>query len=329
MMRTRRIPIAVAGAMTAAVALGGCDALNAFLMGSFGISGTPVPGPSGTVPTPTANPTALRTPEPTAPPAYLRTEVLTEFKTSPYLPLFTSPLINDGIGIFADASAGSTTGARRWGRDYKEPASLPPIEDMADVYVAGTSASRRAIVITRRRVDGIWLADFPWRKSLVKKAFQEEFQREALFEYGKDGWQLAGLSVATRRAAGATVGITEVQVQNGAAKTVYRKGDLVEQRIVRLESLASGLPGEPLTVSVTASGAAEAYVIAGGNRRQRLTRDGTGISARFTGTVPFPDVQGIGQIGIDVIATRTLEVVASEYDAALWGVPVARKGGAQ
>ena len=323
-MRTSSLPTMIAGALGGAATLGGCDVLSELLKPPIGITNTPAPGPG-----PATSPAPTPTPGQTVPPQYLRTEVLASLRLSPYYqPLFVAGLINDGIGIFATTNTGGVIGARRWGRDYKDPATQTDIADLADVFVAEAGGRRKAIVVLRRQVGGTWLGDFPWRKALVKKGILEEFQREALFEQTDTTWRLAGLSVGTQRPASRSVSITEVRITNGSDTTVYRKGDLVEDRILPLDRLAAGLPGETVKVTVTASGSAEAFVTSGGNRRQQLSRDGTGGVSRFTGDVTFPDVQGIGQLGIDVVATRTLEVVASEYDATIWGVPVVRKGGA-
>jgi hypothetical protein len=308
----------IAGALSGLPLIAGCDALVSQL--TRPIQSTPGPDPFVPTPTPT-NPSPDRTPVVQV----SRDEIIAQLKQATYLPLLTGYLINDGIGIFTGTTAASPVGARRWGRDYKDAGIS--LDDQAQVFVSTQSAGKRVVVAVQRPIPGTWLGDYPWRKSLVRKAFQDQFYREAMLEDVGGSWTLRGLSVAVERSSGASTEILAVTLSTANGTATYSGGGSLESRIMAVERMVSGLPGDKLQISVfaqTAGSAAFAYV--GSNVRQALTRDSSGT--RFTGEVRFPDIRSLGQIGIDLVATRTLEVVDAHYDATLWGVPVARKGGA-
>ncbi|MBM3266510.1 MAG: hypothetical protein FJZ01_02580 [Candidatus Sericytochromatia bacterium] len=290
--------------------LGGCDALANLLSGRI----------VSTLPTPVAI-----TPRPTVPPEALRGQVLADLRRSDALPLFEARLINDGIGIFAGTGIAGATGARRWGRDYK--ATSVSLDEEASVFLG--QSGRQALVVLRRSQPGTWLGDFPWRKALVRKGFQETLHREALFE-GPGAWRLTEVSVAIQKPATWSVDILDVTLTTPAGSTTYATGDQPENRLMDLRRLAAGLPGEALHVAVRASSEKVAvFAYLGGTRRQALGPAGhDGRGWRFEGDVQFPDVPDLGQLGIDAIARSTLEDTNAGYDAVLWGVPVRRMGGA-
>ncbi|MBI6547054.1 MAG: hypothetical protein HY692_09685 [Cyanobacteria bacterium NC_groundwater_1444_Ag_S-0.65um_54_12] len=274
-----------------------------------GILGTPGPQPS-----------------PTAAPEQLRSEILSQLTSGPYATLFNARLINDGIGIFAITDTLPTKGVRRWGRDYQTPSNEDVLEVTASVSLK-IGMPKLAKIVFERPLSGSWLGDFPWRKQLVKKPMQETLQRTALLEQDDSGhWAIRQISVAVQRSTVTSVDIYSVTLRSARSTNSIE----YHKELQATDQLLAALPGEAIAVTVIANTASSSvYLYLGGNRRQILPYLGSDQrGARFSGQLIFPGgPPGPDQIGIDLVASSTLENPGSAYDATIWGVPVLRQGG--
>ncbi|MBU6429032.1 MAG: hypothetical protein KGR26_08485, partial [Cyanobacteria bacterium REEB65] len=224
-MRTSiRMTAAGVSALMGAASLGGCPPIA-------NINDTPVPVPYGSAELQQA-----------------RSDVLEVLSDSDYASLFTSLLINDGIGIFSLGETARADDARRWGRSYTEQS--PDLAAGSEVLVRAGSPAEAKVEFASTQT-GVWLGDFDWRSHLVTKAISETFRREAIFEQAgaSASWELTAISPASQRPQGAAVDIADVSLQIGAAETTYSSASLP------IGALPVLLPGQAITLVLHATGA--------------------------------------------------------------------------
>lgn len=285
------------------------------LVGAGSLAGCPQIPISGGSPSPSIAP---------GPPALEleRTSILSALASGSFDPLFTSPLINDGIGIFSVNGGSAGFAARRWGREYES--AQPELAADSTVYLSDTPPLVARIEFATPE-GGVWLGDFPWLPRLVTKPIAEQFEREAIMDVDPSGqWTLAAVSPGIQQAQTATVGISDVALSGAFGTLDYSTASLPVSALPTLS------PGQTVNVSLHATGAsASAFVYGAGGERQELAYGGTdGIGMQFSGAIAFPSgSSGPAQVTVDVLDPGTLGSPQGAYSAAEWGVPVVRGGG--